>query len=133
MIARPAWVNESRIQANQIERIGSGEKQMITNATMRRLDPAGGPEGPEIAIRCALTPLTAAQQRTNEEAGWDATNVMYISLKAAPVPWPEPAGIVVVQADVDETPRVYVIRFLIESTGPTLGFIQVYLVRGSEG
>jgi hypothetical protein len=100
---------------------------MINNATVLRLDPSGGPEGPELSIRGALTPLTAQQQRMNEDAGWDATGVLYIPLKLVPDPSPEVSGYALVRADVEVNAALYTIKHIIQNVGHTLGHIQLFL------
>ena len=100
---------------------------MIHNATLIRLDPPGGPEGPAIAIRCALTPLTSQQQRMSDDAGWNATGVLYIALQLSPDPRPQVSGYALVHADVEQTATLYAIKHVIEQIGHTLAHIQVYL------
>ena len=102
---------------------------MIYNATLLRVDdPEPSPDGPDISVRCAATPLSNAQQTLNLESGWGATLVLYIPLRRVPSPRPTTNGHALLRIDGDEAGEVlYAIKHVIQRNGRTLGHIQVYL------
>lgn len=101
---------------------------MIYNATLLRVDlPAPNPTGATIAVRCALTPLTAEQARLSELNDWGATRVVYVPLRRVPSPRPVVTGQVLMRADDGDEDVLYDVKQLIQRNGKTLGHIQIYL------
>jgi hypothetical protein len=101
---------------------------LIYNATLVRLDPpAPGLPGPEVAVRCALAPLSSAQQRLSEEAGWGATSVAYLPARKVPSPRPIVGGHALLQPDDDTDALRFPIVQVIQRLGHTLSHMQVYL------
>ena len=101
---------------------------MIYNATILRIDPpAPEPAGPDVAVRCALTPLSATQANTSADSGWGATLVAYVPLSRVPFPRPVADGQLLTRADGDAADVVYTIKHVLHRHSRTLGHIQLYL------
>ena len=101
---------------------------MVYNATLVRLDPPPpGLPGPDVAVRCALAQLSAAQQALSEEVGWGATSVAYIPAREVPSPRPIVAGHALIRADDQTDPQRFPIVQVIQRLGHTLSHMQVYL------
>ena len=103
---------------------------MILNATLLRLDPPPpAAQGPDVLVRCATTTPTTEQGRRTRDLGLAASHVAYVPLSKVPSPGPVVDGRILVRADRAAAPTLYRITDVVEHPGPTLGHVQLSLVK----
>jgi hypothetical protein len=101
---------------------------MIYNATLLQLiPPEPGAPGPDIEVRCAMTPLTQQQVQISIDAGWDAVWVVYIPMRKVPNPRPVQEGQAIMRADGETEGTSFRIAQIFQRHSQVLGHIQMYL------
>jgi hypothetical protein len=101
---------------------------MIFNASLLRVDPpAPGSPGPDVSVRCCLTPLTDVQDRLAQRRGWDASFVVYLPARKVPTPAPVEEGQVLLQRDGTTSSSLYHVVQVVPLTGRTFSYVQLFV------